>query len=318
MRDAVAYLLSTLALLALMLRGTFTAWEAGLLLLSYGAYLAVCLWTSRGGGGARPGLHHRGYLPVSPSQARGPGQALETALQLAEQQQQHVNGLQRNSGNAAQLNGVVVASAVAGGLQGVLPVPPPRAQVELVSRVGAAQPQRKLSRPASPQSNGNLARRPSSPARGRVLDAAVAAQQQEQWQQWQQLEGGAVQENELAALVSSVQLSDGPATAAAAGAAGTPGASPRAPPWRSRLRRAGSIRRLAGLLHTASLGLEELLHTKGRSGPRLWLSVAMAPLTLLLHSTMPALHGGATRGYWHCSPFLHGPWPSGMRAMCSW
>jgi sodium/potassium/calcium exchanger 6 len=46
------------------------------------------------------------------------------------------------------------------------------------------------------------------------------------------------------------------------------------------------------LVHSASLGLEELLHLHGKSGPRLWLSFAMAPAMLLLHATMPALHPG--------------------------
>lgn len=294
MRDAVAYLLSTLALLALMLRGTFTAWEAGLLLLGYGAYLAVCLWTSRGrGGGTAPGLHHRGYLPVTPTQAVVHGQPLGVALPLGEQQAQ-ANGLERGGSIASQLEGVVVASTVAGGGQGALPGAIPRAQVELVSRVGASQPQRKLSRTASPAANGAVGSRPPSPGPGRALDARAAAQHQ--WQQWQQLESGAVQENELAALVNGMQSSDALAPAAAApGAADAPGASPRASTWRSRLRRVGRAGRLGRLLASASLGLEELLHTRGRSGPGLWLAVAMAPLTLLLHATMPALHGGAGR-----------------------
>lgn len=276
MRDAVAYLLSTLALLALMLRGTFTAWEAALLLLGYVAYLVtVTCWITSSGSGAGAGAHRHTYCAVSPSQ----GQLQAHGQHAAEQQQQQ-----------QQLNGVVVA---AGGLgvQEALPLPTPRAQVELVSRVGGPQPQRKASRAIAPDLGGAPGSRPTSPARGKFFEAAAVAQQQQQ-------QDAGVQENELVALVAGTAPSDAPlGGASAAAGGGLPAASPRAPPWRggSKLRRtaSGGIGgKLAGVLQSASLGLEELLHTKGKSGPRLWLSMLMAPFMLLLHATMPALHTG--------------------------
>ena len=371
-RDAVAYLLSLLALLALMLRGTFTAWEAGLLLLGYGAYLATCLLTSRGGS---TGGHRHAYLAVAPSQQQlGDGGGEASAV-----------GTSQHGG--AQLNGVVVAPAAPEAVMLRSPLHTPRAQVELVNRAGGGQPQHKPLHAHSrePSQSGS---RPASHARDKLYTelAAPWQQQQDQHQQQRQLvDGNGMQETELAALVSATPASD--ALPGLPDLPGLPGVSPR-----GRLPHGGGGR-MQRVLQTASLGLEEvggrggwvggvcvwggeggkgcacsrmcmqafpsthphartwsclpacsaslaspwpvaeclcqprhidrsccnpaarplspacpmqLLHIKGKSGPRLWLSVAMAPLALLLHATMPALHageGGAAGGRrWHRHP----------------
>jgi hypothetical protein len=255
-RDAVAYVLSTLALLGLMLRGTFSAWEAGLMLLGYCAYLAVCLLTSWRGavGGAR-----HSYYAVSPAQQQQRElEQQQLQLELLEQQQQE-GGTPTYAGST-QLSGVVVAAA-----SEASPLHSPRLQIELVSRVGGPQPLRKLSRGVADCTGGGSSR-PASPLRGR------------------QQADGAGQDTELAGLVGRLPLSDAPLS-------GSGGMRPS--PSRGRL---GSTSGLGGVLHTASLGLEELLHTKGKTGPRLWASLMMAPLTLLLHATMPALHAGGWAG----------------------
>ncbi|PSC70828.1 coiled-coil domain-containing 94-like protein isoform A [Micractinium conductrix] len=276
-RDAVAYLLSLLALLALMLRGTFTAWEAGLLLLGYGAYLATCLLTSRGGS---TGGHRHAYLAVAPSQQQlGDGGGEASAV-----------GTSQHGG--AQLNGVVVAPAAPEAVMLRSPLHTPRAQVELVNRAGGGQPQHKPLHAHSrePSQSGS---RPASHARDKLYTelAAPWQQQQDQHQQQRQLvDGNGMQETELAALVSATPASD--ALPGLPDLPGLPGVSPR-----GRLPHGGGGR-MQRVLQTASLGLEELLHIKGKSGPRLWLSVAMAPLALLLHATMPALHAGTYTSFY--------------------
>ena len=284
-RDVVAYALSVLALLGLMLRGTFSAWEAGLLLAGYCAYLGVCLAISRAGGaggsgsgGGGGGAQRHAYFEVSPSQEQ---------LQMAEQQALVAGGgvgaANGGSGVPAdeaeafgartgvqlprQLSGVVVAGGAA------LPAQLAGQQVELVSRGGGLPPQRKsVSNLASPDG----ASRPTSPFRDKPPG-----------------EPGAGQE-EAAALVGGLAPSDGGALALALG-----GPSPRGGAvWRPKLA-AGHGSRMGKMVHSASLGLEELLHLHGKSGPRLWLSLAMAPAMLLLHATMPALHpgGAGERGF---------------------
>ena len=257
-RDAVAHVLSTLALLGLMLRGTFSAWEAGLMLLGYCAYLAVCLLTSRRGA---VGPRHS-YYAVSPAQQQQQKQREleQQQLHLELEQQQQQEGVTPTYAGSTQLSGVVVAAA-----SEASPLHSPRLQIELVSRVGGPQPLRKLSRGVA-DSIGGGSSRPASPLRGR------------------QQADGAGQETELAGLVGGMPLSDAPRS----GSGGM-----RAAPSRGRL---GSSGGLGGMLRTASLGLEELLHTKGKTGPRLWASLMMAPLTLLLHATMPALHAGGWAG----------------------
>jgi len=184
-RDAVAYALSTLALLALMLRGTFTAWEAALLLLGYGAYLATCLLTSRGGSSGAHGLGAHGYNAVS---------------------QQH---LPQQQGEQQQLNGAVVVAVPVAEVEGAPAVEllTPRAQVELVSRVGGPQPQgRKTSRAASvDHSIGGSSRpgSPSLPSYGKLVELATFQQQQQSAGP-----GGGMQDSEAAALVGGMAPSD--------------------------------------------------------------------------------------------------------------
>ncbi|KAI7842959.1 hypothetical protein COHA_003464 [Chlorella ohadii] len=264
-RDAVAYALSVLALLALMLRGTFSAWEAVLLLAGYCVYLAVCIITSRANGGGASSGHRHAYFAVTPSQEQ---------LQLAEQQA-------LVGGSAAAAAGALVeageasmgwelpsrssAVVVAGGAA------LPGQQIELVSRAGGTTPQRKSAAQLAAMEGGS---RPASPLPLRDKPALLA-------------EAGAISsgQEELAGLVAGLPHSDGGALALA-------GPSPRGSSgWRPKLA-SGHSSRMGKIVHSASLGLEELLHLHGKSGPRLWLSLAMAPAMLLLHATMPALHPG--------------------------
>lgn len=278
-RDAVACALSVLALLAVMLRGTFSALEACLLLGGYCAYLAVCIVTSRAGGaGGAGGGHRHAYFAVTPSQEQ---------LQLAEQQAlvggsaaaaAAVSGGLAEAGEAfavstgmqlpRQLSGVVVAGGAA---------LPGQQAVELVSRGGSTTPQRKSAAQLAGLEGGN---RPASPLpfRGKPLGEAAAA-----------VGGG---QEELASLVGGVPPSDGGTSMALTGPSPRGGAGTG---WRPKLA-AGHSSRMGKLVHSATRSLEELLRLHGKSGPRLWLSVAMAPARLLLHATMPALHPGA--GAW--------------------
>ncbi|PRW44495.1 Zn-finger CCCH type isoform A [Chlorella sorokiniana] len=275
-RDAVAYALSVLALLGLMLRGTFSAWEATLLLVGYGVYLAVCIVTSRAGGGGSgaSGVGHRhAYFAVTPSQEH---------LQLAEQQALVGSPAGAAAAAAAAAGGLAEAGEAYGASTGVqLPrqfggvvvaggAALPGQQIELVSRAGGTTPQRKSAAQLAALESGS---RPASPLplRDKPLGELGGI-------------GGGGQE-ELASLVAGAAPSDGGALALA-------GPSPRgAAALRSKLA-AGHSSRMGKLVHSASLGLEELLHLHGKSGPRLWLSFAMAPAMLLLHATMPALHPG--------------------------
>jgi Ca2+/Na+ antiporter len=262
-RDCLAYLVSTLALLGIMLRGVFSAWEAGLLLLGYAAYLTTCILTSKGavGPGHRGGGSMRhGYEAVSPSHLQQQQPLPQPQLQLEMANVQcggAAGGGAFSIGGAGQVvpDGVITSPVVAS-----------LRQTELVSRPGSGQP---------------LARKST--------DASIGKRQQQQQQQQQPAEqqqgcsGAAFNENsELAVLVGDLPLSDAlPACEAV----------PRQAPWHAKLG-ARSSGRMNKVLGSASLGLQEMLHTKGRSGPSLWLTMLMSPAMLLLHATMPAMHPG--------------------------
>lgn len=278
MRDAVAYALSVLALLCLMLRGTFSAWEAILLLVGYGAYLAVCIITSRAGGagGGSSGGHRHAYFAVTPSQEQ---------LQMAEQQALVGSPAAAAAAAAAPSSGYAEAAEPFGASTGVqLPrqlsgvvvaggAALPGQQIELVSRAGGTTPQRKSATQLAALEGGS---RPTSPL--------------PLWEKPLVDESGAAGHYELASLVGGQPASDGGALGAATSAFSSPRGA-----LRSKLA-AGHSSRMGKLVHSASLGLEELLHLHGKSGPRLWLSLTMAPAMLLLHATMPALHPGAALG----------------------
>lgn len=279
MRDAVAYLLATLSLLCIMLRGVLSAWEAVLLLLGYVAYLTTCLLTSRGGAA---GGHHHTYFAVSPSQEQ-----LQMAAAAAEEQLQLVV-----AGDAAALNGSSSAHGEehAGGsrhasLDGVVvsgganSAGPARGQhIELVSRAAALQ-RKGSGRMATPDSS-----RPTSPLRGKPGFTSAA----DMGSSSAALAGPGGAELELTGLVAGVPPSDGGVGGADDGPSRV---SPRGAAWRAKLSSSNSSR-MGKVLHSASLGVEELLHSKGKQGPRLWLTLLMAPAMLLLHATMPALHPG--------------------------
>lgn len=262
-RDAVAYALSTLALLLLMLRGVFSAWEAGAMLVGFGAYLATCLLTSRGGVGGSssgPGGGHRhAYFAVSPS--------VEQLQMMANNVQQLTAAQQQQLGEeycGSRHNGAAAGAAGGADL-------PHHQQIELVSRVGGPLPQRKsTSRLVTPEGS-----RPTSPLRATRLGDASAGSSSAALGG-----GGGGPDLELAGLVGGLPPSDGGATL-----------SPRGAAWRAKLP-AGHSTRVGKLVSSASLGLEELLHTKGKAGPRLWLTIMMSPAMLVLHLTMPALHPG--------------------------
>ena len=277
-RDAVAYALSVLALLCLMLRGTFSAWEAILLLVGYGAYLAVCIVTSRAGGpgSGSGGGHRHTYFAVTPSQEQ---------LQMAEQQALVGSPAAAAAAAAATASGYAEAAEPFGASTGVqLPrqlsgvvvaggAALPGQQIELVSRAGGTTPQRKSAAQLAALEGGS---RPASPLPLREKPLVG--------------EPGAAGQDELASLVGGQPASDGGALGAAASAFSSPRGA-----LRSKLA-AGHSSRMGKLVPSASLGLEELLHLHGKTGPRLWLSLAMAPAMLLLHATMPALHPGGALG----------------------
>ncbi len=283
MRDAVAYALSVLALLALMLRGTFSAWEAVLLLAGYCLYLAVCIVTSRANGGGASSGHRHAYFAVTPSQEQ---------LQLVEQQAlvgssaaaAAAAGRLAEAGEAStgwELPSRASAVVVAGGAA------LPGQQIELVSRAGGTTPQRKSAAQLAALEGGS---RPASPLPLRDKPALLG-------------EAGVISggQEELAGLVAGLPHSD-------AGSLALAGPSPRGGSgWRPKLA-AGHSSRMGKIVHSASLGLEELLHLHGKSGPRLWLSLAMAPAMLLLHATMPALHPGEGAGGGWPHPCAAGLW----------
>jgi hypothetical protein len=255
-RDSLAYLLSTLALLGVMLRGVFAAWETSLLIAGYCVYLAVCVLTSRGGGSAhRGGAPGHGYAAVAPSQQQQQQQQVQLELQRVE------GGWQGGGEPGGDAAGFHLAS------------------VEI-------SPRSRLGQGLSPRPASSLARKSADGSSAALAAASPGkAAVQRNGGSLPLPPAGVEDDGELAVLVAGLPPSD--ALAANGGQAPRRGA--RSPGGGGGGSGDG---RLGRVLASAALGLQEMLHTKGKSGPGMWLAMLMSPAVLLLHATMPALHTG--------------------------